>query len=238
MSSVEGLAALGTLARIVRYPVKSMRGEFITSAELTPVGLAGDRPYAFESEAAPPGMLRVSGHERRELLRFAARQTGLGVLVVTPAGEELAVEDPDLLAALPGFSPTRLTRSAMPQTDCRPVSLISLQTINQLGRELGTELDLRRFRANLYLDLAEPFAEDLLVGHTLQIGSTARLHILERDPRCRFITLDPDTAEPMPQLMALLHRRYQSRAGVYARVQSPGSVAMGDTLTAPAKTVP
>jgi uncharacterized protein YcbX len=38
-------------------------------------------------------------------------------------------------------------------TDCRPVSLFSLQTVRKLGEETGTTLDKRRFRANVYMDL-------------------------------------------------------------------------------------
>lgn len=221
---------LGVVAAIVRYPVKSMRGEQLPATELTASGLAFDRLYAFESEAAPPGMLRVAGRERRELLRFAARHTCQGVQVTTPAGDSFSVDDPRLIQSLPGFSPTRLTCESEPQTDCRPVSLIGLQTIRELGKELGMTLDPRRFRANFYLNLAEPFAEDQFVGHTIAIGPQVRLRILERDPRCRFITLDPETTEAHPALMKLLHARHQGRAGIYASIDITGTVAVGDPV--------
>jgi uncharacterized protein YcbX len=85
-------------------------------------------------------------------------------------------------------------RSDRAMTDCRPVSLFSIQTAHQLGAELA-DLDKRRFRANVYLDLAGScgFAEDRLVGRTVRIGSRTLLSILERDPRCAMITLDPRT---------------------------------------------
>ena len=224
--------ALARIAQIWRYPVKSMHGEQLSAASLTPHGVADDRLYAFESDGAPPGMLRVTGRERRELLRYHAHVTPAGVQVLTPAGETLPVDSPALLAGLTGFTPTRLTRKPVPQTDCRPLSLISLQTVDRLSAELGAEVDPRRFRANLYLDLAAgPFAEDALVGQTLAIGPTAVIRILERDPRCRFITLDPDTTEPDPAIMQLLHRFYGSRAGVYASVLRPGGITTGDLVT-------
>jgi hypothetical protein len=49
------------------------------------------------------------------------------------------------------------------------------------------------FRANLYADWAEerPYRENELVGRTLQIGERLRLVVLERDPRCKMITIDP-----------------------------------------------
>ncbi len=37
---------VGTIATLWRYPVKSMRGEELNSAEITTRGLRGDRAYA------------------------------------------------------------------------------------------------------------------------------------------------------------------------------------------------
>src|SRR5205807_936824 len=87
-------------------------------------------------------------------------------------------------------------------TDCRPVSLISVQTVRQIEAELGIRIDKRRFRANIYLNLASDngFAEDELVGRRLRIGSSAVIMVLERDPRCKMISLDPDTGEHNPEI--------------------------------------
>lgn len=215
-----------TLAQIVRYPVKSMRGESLPQAEVTPHGLAQDRLYAFESEAAPPGMLRLAGRERRELLRYTARSTPAGVQVMTPDGETVPVAG----VTFPEFSATRLTLEPTPQTDVRPLALISLQTIGALSQELGQVLDPRRFRANLYLDLAAPFLEDTWAGEIVRVGEEVRLQVLERTPRCRFITLDPETTDPLPGLMKLLDRSHGGRAGVYARVLTPGTIMPGDPI--------
>ena len=216
------------IAQMWRYPVKSMAGEQLSHAELTPHGLAHDRLYAFESSEAPPGMLRVTGPQRRELLRYHATLNGHHqVRVRTPTGQDLAVDDPNLLGS--GFT---LTSSATPQTDVRPLALISLQTIQQLAAELEQPLDPQRFRANLYLDLPHAFAEDAFVGRKLQIG-TAVVLVKERDPRCRFITYDPAAphlTEPLFALMKLLDRQHQGRAGVYATVLTPGTVSQGDRL--------
>jgi hypothetical protein len=39
-------------------------------------------------------------------------------------------------------------------TDRRPVSLFSVQTVQQLGEELGLAVDQRGFRANVYVDFS------------------------------------------------------------------------------------
>src|SRR5918997_6614130 len=86
--------------------------------------------------------------------------------VVTPSGEIIPVDDPALIkllgAGIGENNQLKLVRSDRALTDCRPVSLISLQTIRQVESELGIPIDKRRFRANVYLNLAtdDGFAED------------------------------------------------------------------------------
>ena len=219
------------LDQIWRYPVKSMHGEQVAAAILTPHGLQHDRLYAFESPDAPPGMLRLPAQQRRGLLAFTARHTSVGATVTTPAGRTHPVDDPMLLEALPPG--LRLTHQPTPQTDVRPLALISLQTIQHLAASLRIPLDPRRFRANLYLDLPAPFLEDTFPGRTLQIGAHASLRITERDPRCRFITYDPanPAADPLFALMKHLDRYHQTRAGIYASILTPGPIRAGDPIT-------
>jgi uncharacterized protein YcbX len=230
---------VGKVASIHRYPVKSMAGEVVERSWLTESGLHGDRLYAFESSGAPAGMLRLTGRERREMLRYQPvfRSDGR-VEVRVPTGEQVLVDSTEMLANLTTHisegSQFMLTKASTPQTDVRPLSLISMQTIRQLSAELGKEIDPRRFRANLYLDVrGEPFSEDSLVGRRLRIGSMATILIGERDPRCRFITYDPEApmaADPLFDLMKLLDRDHQCRAGVYATVDQPGPIQAGDAI--------
>ena len=110
----------------------------------------------------------------------------LEVDVHTPSGQTLSVDDPALLAMLAeecSSSGLSLLRSHRAMADCRPVSLISLQTVEQLGREVNAPLDKRRFRANLYAQLgtAKGFGEDAFVGRRLQIGSRVVIAVLEQD---------------------------------------------------------
>jgi hypothetical protein len=223
---------------IYRYPVKSMAGEVVEQCDLTEFGLSGDRHYAFESSGAPSGMLRLTSRERREMLRYqpALRPDG-SVEVRVPTGERFLVDSPDMLAHLSSHLPDAnkiiLTRASTPQTDVRPLSLISVQTVRQISAGVGQEIDPRRFRANLYMDFPDaPFGEDSLVGRTVSIGSKVTICIRERDPRCRFITYDPEDPRQVPlfSLMKFLDRSRQGRAGVYATIQSPGPIQAGDAI--------
>ena len=95
------------------------------------------------------------------------------------------------------------------------------------------KLDKRRFRANFYIEWDnqdDPFYEMTLVGKTLKIGDHLEVAIVERDPRCSMITLDPDTAEPARKLLPLLARNHGGDAGVFAAVLNRGRVNKGDRI--------
>src|SRR5881398_3327891 len=131
----------------------------------------------------------------------------LMVDVETPDGKTLAIDDPALIGALrtdiDQKHQLKLMRSERAMTDCRPVSMFSLQSARQLSEETATPIDKRRFRANVYLDLGcdNGFAENELVGRSLKIGAKVVIKILERDARCAMITLDPDTSERTPAVL-------------------------------------
>ena len=156
--------------------------------------------------------------------------------VVTPSGAVVAVDDPALVEmlgeGLRGENRLTLMRSDRALTDCRPVSLIGLQTVRQVEAELGIPIDKRRFRANIYLDLASDcgFAEDELVGRQLRIGSSAVIMVLERDPRCKMISLDPDTGEHNPDVLRKVAQAHGAFAGVYCAVLVEGILTNGDSI--------
>ena len=159
----------------------------------------------------------------------------LDVDVATPSGQLLAADDPALLTMLAGESPSSglsLIRSHRAMTDARPVSLISMQTVRRLGEEVDLSLDQRRFRANIYVELgtADGFGEDAFVGRTLRIGSRAVVAVVERDPRCKMIAIDPDTAEETPKIMRNVARAHGGHAGVYCAVMTEGVVQPGDAI--------
>jgi uncharacterized protein YcbX len=160
----------------------------------------------------------------------------LVVDVETPGGERVAIDDPRLISMLREGIRERheltLLRSHRPMTDCRPVSIFSVQTARQLSKELGINVDQRRFRANLYVDLesGKGFGEDEFVGRTLRIGAKVTIAVLKRDSRCKIMTLDPDTAQPNPEMMRLLARDHEGQAGIYGAVLVEGTIRPRDEI--------
>src|SRR5205823_8962769 len=143
-------------------------------------------------------------------------------------GKTLGIDDPDLMDMLRTDIDQKhqltLMRSERALTDCRPVSIFSLQSARQLAEETGTPIDKRRFRANVYVDLtsAQGFAENDFVGRSLRIGPKVVLKILERDARCVMITLDPDTTEKTPEILKKVAQAHEGMAGVYGAVMVEG----------------
>lgn len=155
--------------------------------------------------------------------------------VVTPSGELISVEDPRLLKllsqSLSEDNQLKLVRSERALYDCRPVSLISLQTIGQIESELRIPLNKLRFRSNIYFNSENgAFGEDNFVGHRLRIGSKAIVMVLERDPRCALISLDPATAENNPEILRHVVREHDNFAGVYCAVLVEGLLKKGDSI--------
>ncbi len=160
----------------------------------------------------------------------------LMVDVETPDGKTLAVDDPALIdmirADIDQKHQLTLMRSERALTDCRPVSVFSLQSARQLAEETGTPIDKRRFRANVYVDLtsAQGFAENEFVGKTLRIGPKVVVTVLERDARCVMITLDPDTGEKTPAILKKVAQAHEGMAGVYGAVMLEGMLHKGDPV--------
>jgi len=178
-----------------------------------------------DAEKLPPGVNPLS-----------AQPAELMVDVETPDGKTIAIDDPALIdnlrANVDENHQLRLRRSDKAMTDCRPLSIFALQSAKKLGDETGANVDKRRFRANVYVDLtnADGFGEDQFVGKTLRIGSKVVVSVLERDPRCMMITLDPDTAEKSPAILKAVAQAHEGMAGVYGAVLMEGMIRKGDSV--------
>ena len=190
--------------------------------------------FRYPDKAAHPiNLIEADSRDANPLLADLAE---LVVDVETPNGQKLAIDDPALIEMLRTDVDQKhqvtLMQSQRAMTDCRPVSIFSLQSAQQLADETGTPVDKRRFRANVYVDLksANGFSENELVGRSVRIGSKVAITILERDPRCVIITLDPDTGEKTPAILKKVAQAHDGMAGVYGAVLLEGMLHKGDIV--------
>ena len=154
--------------------------------------------------------------------------------VTTPGGPTLPVNSAEMAAELErqGGKAVTLRFSERSFYDCRPVSLIGNASVRALGEEMGVPMDKRRFRANIYADWSDdqPFREEALIGRTLQLGERLRIVVLERDPRCKMIALNPDTGEVDAGILRHVAHAHDGKAGIYAAVLVEGVVHSGDPI--------
>jgi len=229
------MTVTGRVAELYRFPVKSMAGEPLTSADVSWNGLAGDRRWAFIQ----------AGHERsgfpwltiRELAgmshyrpRFTDpdRPNGSLTLVRTPSGTELDVADAALAAELgPGVRVIKQDRGVF---DTMPLSLLSRQTLACLGKRIGTELTALRFRPNIVVDIpGQEYPEEAWIGRVVRIGGL-RMRVDQRDNRCVMITIDPVTLDRNPEILRVVAQERDNQFGVYGSVVAPGRIAVGDPV--------
>jgi uncharacterized protein YcbX len=236
--------ALGHISDIVRYPVKSMAGVATDSAALGWHGLAGDRRFAVRRLGDESGFPWLTASRLADLLRYQPtgvdEQSGepLPTHVRTPDGALLGLRSPELrreIAERLGAD-VELMHMKHGVFDDAAISVISLATITGIGRDLGVDLDRRRFRANVVLDVqdAAPFHDDGWVGGTLVFGASeprAMVRVTARDVRCMMINLDPDTAVQDARILKSVVRLNANHAGVYGTVVQAGTIHVGQPVS-------
>ena len=190
--------------------------------------------FRYPDKAARP--INLVEAESKGANPLLANLEELMVDVETPNGKTLAIDDPALIEEL-GTNTDRqheitLMQSQRAMTDCSPISIFSLQSAQQLADETGVPVDKRRFRANVYVDLASAngFAEDKLVGQSVRVGPKTVITILKRDSRCVIITLDPETGKQTPVILKKVAQAHDGMAGVYGAVLAEGMIHKGDPL--------
>ena len=187
-------------------------------------------------KAAAPVNLREAQNPPPGATPLYADPADLMLDVETPAGSTVAIDSPALLEMLrEGIDDKHqlsLLHSERALTDCRPLSLLSLQSVASLSEETGIPIDKQRFRANIYIDLTSggAFAEDEWVGRSLRLGSRAIVSILQRDSRCMMITLDPETGEKYPALLKTVAQSHEGQVGVYGAMLEEGLIREGDPV--------
>ncbi|WP_246376286.1 MOSC domain-containing protein [Gluconacetobacter aggeris] len=128
----------------------------------------------------------------------------------------------------PAFAPPGATVGF---ADGFAVLLASRASLDALNRDLPSPVPMDRFRPNLVLEGAAPWAED---GWRLLAVGEALLRVVKPCSRCIMTTIDQRTAEsPDPrEPLATLARTRRARGGVMfgqnAVVVRPGRIAVGD----------
>lgn len=241
----------GRLAQICRHPIKGHGRENLASVRL----LAGeclpfDRHWAVAHEAAKlgagwsPCVNFARGAKAPQLMAITSEldEEARRVTLRHPQQGEIAFQ-PDDPADLPRFldwvrplnppdraQPVAIVSGArgMTDSDFPSVSILNLASLADLSARMGCHLSADRWRGNLWLDGAAPWAEFDWIGRAIAIGG-AVLRIEERITRCSATTVDPQNGEVAGNTLSALESNYGHQDfGVYATVLQGGPIAVTD----------
>jgi len=234
---------IGCVEAIFRHPVKSMAAERLEVANLGWHGLGGDRRLAFRRMDDRSGMPWLTASRLPDLVLFAPKpgrdgtQGDLPSHIRTADGREMTILGEELAKEVERRygAPVQMMHLRHGIFDEASVSVIASDTVREIERLSGRNLDVRRFRPNIVVRLTRsvPFQEDKWLGGTLSFGKrddAPAVAVTMRDERCAMVNLDPDSAEPAPEVMKAIVRVNQNNAGVYGAVTRTGRVAMGDAV--------
>src|SRR5690349_10853493 len=153
------ISQIGYVHQLARYPVKSMAGMATQSAFLGWHGLRGDRRFAFRRLNDSGGFPWLSASRLPELLLY--HPIGLDenaeepepTHVRTPEGSNLPLGSEELEKSVSAKigSAVELMKLKHGIFDEASVSVINLATISAIGQEVNDDLDIRRFRANIFI---------------------------------------------------------------------------------------
>ena len=206
------------VSEIWRYPVKSMAGEQLQSAQLTPSGIDGDR------------LIRVrNGHGRTitsrthpGLLGHRGTLDGQG----TPLVDGLPWTDPSVLAAVqkiagPGAQLVR--DDSLDRFDILPLLVATDGSIAAFGR------DRRRLRPNIIVGGVSGMEEREWPGGELVIGDVV-IGMQDLRARCIMTTFDPDSLAPDPQVLRDIVKRFGGKLALNCDVLRGGSIQVNQEV--------
>lgn len=205
------------VSQLWRYPVKSLAGEPLTSAEIRDDGISGDR------------IVRVRGPEGVRTSRRQYRLLGLrGTL--DPGGHPRIDghewNSPQALALIKkaAGADARLDAwNGLDRFDILPLLVATDGAVAAFGR------DIRRLRPNIVIGGVEGLAERDWPGARLHIGDAiVRLDSLRG--RCQMTTIDPDTLAIDPGVLRDIVRRFDGKLALNADVERGGIINVGDPV--------
>ncbi|KMO67476.1 MOSC domain-containing protein [Mycolicibacterium chlorophenolicum] len=164
-------------------------------------------------------------------------QTSLDNFAADQVRRDFGLGDTDELPDTSVFSTRQMVTLARYSTppgtfvDLSPVHVLTTASLRSLSAD-GNPYDVRRFRPNVLVDIdADGFPESAWVGGEVRLGAVV-LSVTNPTIRC----VVPTRPQPGVELDTSLTRRLAERTdrflGIYADVATPGTVRVGDDVSA------
>jgi len=203
---------------IWRYPVKSMAGESLKTADLTGSGVARDRIVQVRNTAGQV----MTARTKPLLLRHRATLGADNQVLVD--GRLWTADDVarDVEAAA-GAGARLVQYEANDRFDILPLLVATDGMLAAVG------YDLRRFRPNLVIGGVEGLSERQWEGARLRIGPVV-IGMEDLRTRCIMTTFDPDSGHQDLGVLRRIRREFNGRLGLNCYVVTPGHISVGDAV--------
>ncbi|MEZ5246926.1 MAG: MOSC N-terminal beta barrel domain-containing protein [Acidimicrobiales bacterium] len=225
---------------IWRYPIKSVGGERLESADVGETGIVHDRGWGLVDDAT--GNVLTARREPR-LLFGSARIVDGAPVVTIESGDQLRTSDdfsewldrPVTLASAAGAEGGTYENPLDFENDTDWVSWqgpgdawhdSSRSRVSLVSRDSLGDWDVRRFRANLVVDGS---GEDDLVGADITIGS-CRLTVTKPISRCVIVTRPQPDLDRDLDVLRTVNAERNSTLSIGAVVSRPGTIGIGDEV--------
>ncbi|MFS0638358.1 MOSC domain-containing protein [Mesobacillus foraminis] len=228
---------VGTLKEIRRFPVKSILGESLPAVSIDERGLIGDRLWAIKNTRGKFGSGKTTRRFQRMdgLFNFKARYEGTTPIITMPDGTEYRGDNNALNEELTewlGFQVFLAREESISHFDEGPISIITTSALRMLSQELGEEVDIRRFRANILIDTESPgYLEDDWDDRLIKVGPTVNLRVVAPLQRCVMVNNQQEELKEDARILRHLANNHSGTFGVWAKVERIGVVNVGDEVT-------
>jgi uncharacterized protein YcbX len=245
------------IAAIYRYPVKGLSPEPMSSVRVTPgQTLPFDRAYAIENgpgrfdPTAPRHLPKINFLMLMRDERLATLTTAFDevdhALTICRDGKQVAkgalsdrigrqlieqflaaymkdsLRGPPKIVSAPGHS--------FSDVAAKCIHIVNLNTVRDLARILGRELDPLRFRANVYIEGLAPWSEFDWLDQNVQLGNVSA-NVFARTKRCEATNVDPATGTRDAAIpAALLRTKGHADLGIYAEIVNVAELRVGDEV--------
>ena len=207
-----------------RYPVKSLAGEPLAAAELTPDGVRGDRLVHVRSPRGP-----LTGRTRHGLLTLPASTRADGEVLV--AGHPWRSEPARALVAARAGAEATLAAYAGPERfDITNLLVATDGELAEFAARHGRPLDVRRLRPNVVLSGVPFGATDGWAGAAALAVGDALIGVHSPRGRCIVTTIDPATGAQDLDVLRRIRTDFAGELALNCWVIRPGTVRVGDPV--------
>jgi uncharacterized protein YcbX len=204
---------------IWRYPVKSLGGERLETAEVGVDGIVGDRRVLVYDEKRNR-LITSRTHPKLLGLKANLGKNGHPLINGLPWDDAEAIK---LITTAAGPNARLIEWDGPERYDVLPLLVATDGAIKEFG------YDHRRLRPNIVIGGVEGLAERDWPGRRMRIGKVV-IEFAQLRARCVMTTYDPDTQKQNHEVLRSIGKKFGGTLALDTAVVQGGSIKVGDAI--------